>query len=312
MYELTSRRGFLALAGSVALAANAQRARAFAPTAQAVNDDGLVGLFYPAAPAPHQRKAAVLMLGGSNGGFPYADAAADLAAAGHPTLALAYFQARGGTLKGLPPGLSEIPLEYLFKGIDWLRTATKAPVALMGESRGGELVLLLASHRPDVAGVIAYSPSNAVWSALTPGPAKSSWTLDGKPLPFLIPQEQPGDMRGMFDKALDAAQPNPDAALIPVERITGPILLVSSRADRLWPSTRMADAVEARLRRLHHRGKVENRQYDDASHLLMGFGPAETDVSYGTFVLHFGGTAAGTLAARNDAWAHSKAWLDAL
>ena len=57
-----------------------------------VSDDGLVSLFYPAPPAQGRRKAAVLMLGGSGGGFPYADAAADLAAAGHPTLALAYFQ----------------------------------------------------------------------------------------------------------------------------------------------------------------------------------------------------------------------------
>ena len=44
----------------------------------------------------------------------------------------------------------------------------------------------------------------------------------------------------------------------------------------------------------------------------MGFGPAETDVSYGTFTIHFGGSAAGSLAARTDAWAHSKAWLAAL
>ena len=304
-----SRRGMLGAAAALTtLGAGARAAEAV----QDVTADGLVGRFYPARPGSGRRKAAVLMLGGSGGGFPYADAAADLAAAGYPTLALAYFQTRGGEPKGLPPGLLEIPLEYLFKGIDWLKATTGGPVALMGESRGGELVLLLAAHRPDVAGVISYSPSNAVWSALTPGPAKSSWTLGGRPLPFLIPQQQPGDMRGMFDKALDAPAPGLEAALIPVEKITGPVLLVSSRADRLWPSTRMADAVEARLKRLRPRGKVENRQYDDASHLLMGFGPAETDISYGSFTLHFGGTAAGTLAARTDAWAHSKAWLAAL
>jgi dienelactone hydrolase len=306
MPSLTSRRGFLALTSCLALARGARAA----PTPVSVTDDGLIAMFYPAASRPGRRKAAVLMLGGSGGGYPYADAAADLAAAGHPTLALAYFSDRMGQPKGLPTALSEIPLEYMFKAIDWLRKAAGgAPVALMGESRGGELVLLVGSHRPDVAGVIAYSPSEAVWAALAPGAPKTSWTLEGKPLPFLIPQYEPGDMRGMFDRALAAPAPTLDSAMIPVERIKGPILLVSSRADRLWPSAPMADAVEVRLKRLHFRGKVENRQYDDASHLLMGFGPAPTDVTYGTFTMHFGGSAAGTLAARNDAWAHSKAWL---
>ena len=309
MRTLPSRRGFMALAAALAAAGPAGAA----PPRVEVNEDGLVARFYPAAAPAGRRKAAVLMLGGSGGGYPYNDAAADLAAAGYPTLGLAYFSNRGGQPKGLPPALSEIPLEYMFQGVDWLRKAASGgPVVVMGESRGGELALLVAAHRPDLAGVIAFSPSEAVWAALAPGPRKSSWTLGGKPLPFLIPQEAPGDMRAMFDTALDAPPATLAAAMIPVEQIRGPILMISSHADRLWPSSRMANDVEARLKRLRHRGKVENRQYDNASHLLMGFGPADTDFAYGDYVMHFGGTAEGTLAARTDAWAHAKAWLAAI
>jgi len=309
--DLTSRRTFLGLAASLAVV----RGAAAAPAGTPVTDDGLVAMFYPAPTSRGRRKAAVLMLGGSGGGYPYADAAADLAASGHATLALAYFSNRGGEPKGLPPALSLIPLEYMFKAIDWLRKATGGgPVAVMGESRGGELALLVAAHRPDLAGVIAYSPSEAVWAALSPGEPHSSWTLGGKPLPFLTPQYVTGDMKGMFDAALAAPADTLQAAMIPVERITGPILMISSRADRLWPSARMASDVEARLKRLHFRPKVENRLYDDASHLLMGLGTgdAPNDVTYGTFTMHFGGTPAGTVAARTDAWAHAKTWLDAL
>src|SRR5207237_775259 len=53
---------------------------------------------------------------------------------------------------------------------------------LMGESRGAELALMIGSLRPDVAGVIAYSPSELRWGAVGGGAA--AWTLHGLPLPY--------------------------------------------------------------------------------------------------------------------------------
>ena len=49
-------------------------------------------------------------------------------------------------------------------------------------------------------------------------------------------------------------------------RIAGPILLLSGKADELWPSAQMADAICERLRIKHCRFTWENAEYPDAGH----------------------------------------------
>src|SRR3989442_2157375 len=119
-----------------------------------VREAGLVGHFYAAVGA--SRRTGLLMLTGSGGGYPDDAAARDLARAGYPVLALAYFRDREGN----PPELEQkqlrnVPLEYIFKALDWLeaRPEVRADrVALMGESRGAELALMIGSLRHDLAG----------------------------------------------------------------------------------------------------------------------------------------------------------------
>jgi dienelactone hydrolase len=99
----------------------------------------------------------------------------------------------------------------------------------------------------------------------------------------------------------------PEAAEIPVEKAGGPILLVSSRADQLWPATEMGERV---LRRVKSKGspvRVEHLVYDEASHVLPD---AWLPPSYGGSL---GGTAAGTMSAYRDFWPRVVAFLrDAL
>jgi len=85
-----------------------------------VREGGLVGRFYAAAGA--SRRTGLLMLTGSGGGYPDEYVARDLAGAGYPVFALAYFRTRAGD----PPELEQkelrnVPLEYIFKGLDWLK-----------------------------------------------------------------------------------------------------------------------------------------------------------------------------------------------
>lgn len=270
-----------------------------------IREDGLVGRFY--APTDAENRTAVLMLGGSNGGFPYDKAAQSLGDAGYPTFALAYFKDYMKQPDGLPEGLVEIPLEYFFAAIDWMKERPEVnadKIVLMGESRGGELVLLLASHRADVAGVIAYSPSHVVWQGVGES-ASPAWTLDGEPVPFLtstyIPERPLVDM---FEVALAETPVDRIAeAAIPVENIQGPVLLISSTADKIWPAVKMADAIEARLKANAFGFPITNLQYDDASHLLMGYGPGMVKFSIPFIVeIEFGGSPEGTRAARDDGW----------
>jgi hypothetical protein len=277
-----------------------------------VREGGLVGRFYAAAGA--SRRTGVLMLTGSGGSYPDEASARDLARAGFPVFALAYFRDR----EGHPPELEQkelrnVPLEYVFKALDWFeaRPEVRADrIVLMGESRGAELALMIGALRPDVAGVIAFSPQALRWAAV--GGGGPAWTLKGKPLPYAEGVYNRATPMSQFTDILDGPADLRDAAAIDVEHIHGPVLLISSRADALSPSARMANDIEARLRAHGFSYRVENVQYDDASHLLMGFGPGQTEFRAEHFTIHFGGTAEGTERARNAGWARAKEFLGRL
>lgn len=304
-YVLSS---FLVLAFGATHAARAQEVQRVD-----LHEAGLVGHFYAASGA--SRRTGVLMLGGSGGSFPDEGAARDLARAGYPTLALAYFRDRQGN----PPELEQkelrrVPLEYLFRALDWLKARPEIRadrIALMGESRGAELALMIGTLRPDVAGVIAYSPLALRWAAVGGGDA--AWTLNGVPLPYVEGVYNRATPMSQFTDILDGPADVRNAAAIEVEKIRGPVLLISSRADALSPSVRMANDIEARLRAKAFSYGIENVQYENASHLLMGFGRGPTEFRVNDrFTIRFGGTAEGTEAARNSGWARVKEFLGKL
>jgi dienelactone hydrolase len=260
-----------------------------------VREDGLVGRLYEPSGTRHP---AVLVLSGSNGGIPPTYASV-LAGRGYVTFALAYFRA-----EGLPKDLVEIPLEYFRSGIEWLRARPSVDperIAVLGISKGGELSLLLGATWPQVKAVIALSPSSVVWEGAVRDPAKSgldalrpgrsSWSLDGKPLPFL-------------PKVASLDQPEAAAATIPVEKIRGPVLLVSSRDDGMWPATVMSDRVVERLRASGFAHPVEHLHYESCAH---GLPDAWLPPSYGG---KLGGTAEGTMRAYGDYWPKVRAFLD--
>lgn len=309
---MPNRRQLL-IGSTAALVTAAASARLPLPPAVAridVRQDGLVGRFH-VAPGMRSRTA-VIMLNGSDGGLPSARDADDLALSGFPTLALAYFKDWRGQPDGVPGSLNEIPLEYFFGAIDWLARREEvdpAKIVLMGQSRGGELVLLLGSLHPDIAGVIAFSPSSRVWNGVplygaAPEPVRPAWTLAGQPVPFQVSAFNPTiPMRQWFERAKSI-----EAARIPVEAIRGPVLLASSKADKVWPADIYADEIAARLVTRPGRGRATNLQFDDAAHLLMGTGPGMTklEVPATGFSFDFGGTPSGTAHARAAAWDASK------
>ena len=278
-----------------------------------IREAGVVGLFY--SPPGVKHHTAVLMLGGSNGGYPYDAAAQSLADAGYPTFGLAYFKSFMKQPSGVPDYLADIPLEYFFRAIDWMKTRLEVDpdkIVLMGESRGGELVLLLASLRPDVAGVIAYSPSHVMWGGIEPTWSKSAWTLNGKPMPFVRTTYIKGEsLLTMFNKALAQAPPQQlGAAAIAVENTHGTVLMISSKSDGLWPSADMSNAVEARLKAHNFAYPVQNLQFTDSSHLLMGYGPGIVKLGIPfLFTMDFGGSPEGTRKGRDAGWATAKDFL---
>ncbi|GAA1529989.1 acyl-CoA thioesterase/bile acid-CoA:amino acid N-acyltransferase family protein [Kribbella lupini] len=180
-------------------------------------DQVVGGLFLPKPDG--KRHPAVLLLGGSEGGMSQALTAALLASHGFPALTVAYFGA-----PGLPKALKEIPLEYFRTAASILASqpgVDRAHVVAFGPSRGAEAALLIAENFPTlIHGAILYAPSAKVVAGF-PDYLTSAWTLHGEPL------------------ATDD--------LIPVDRVSGPVLTVAGTADGIWPSAPAAQLIVTEL-----------------------------------------------------------------
>lgn len=170
---------------------------------------------------------------------------------GYAFLAIAYFG-----LPGLPEKLDRIALEGVYAAIEG---AAKRPdvggrcIAVMGASKGGELALLLASRYPDIDAVAAIVPGNAVFVAITDAMTTSSFSHKGESLPFVpLPWTATlplitGDKRKVFD-LMTADTAAVERALIPVEKINGPVFFLSATHDEYWDSKGMSDTMMARLK----------------------------------------------------------------
>src|SRR6185503_15233648 len=203
-----------------------------AMTPVALDDAELDGVF--ACADTLERVPGVLALGGSDGGIPtYFQQL--LARERCACLALAYH----GTPK-TQPNLIDVPLERLERALRWLRdhprvAARDGRVGVVGASKGAELALVLATTFPDLVGpVVAYTPSSVVWAGIdfaAPGaPPRSSWSRAGRPLAFAalppgvppVHTERGLSLAPIYDGGLDGVAAD-DAAVIPIERATGPV-----------------------------------------------------------------------------------------
>jgi dienelactone hydrolase len=274
-------------------------------TATSVDEAGLVGTLFE--PAGGGRHPAMVVFGGSEGGKLFTDPQAALFAShGYVALSLAYFG-----LPGLPADLSDIPLEYFGRAIDWLAHQPRVDpdrIGVRGGSRGGELALLLGTRFPQLRAVVAAAPSSVVWSgtSMTDLTAvfRPAWTDNGQPVPFLIPDIASLFTAGPFQSYLTALHaPAAASAAIPVEDINGPVLLMNGADDQLWPSPEMSEQVLARLRANHHPFPDELISFPGTGHVITLPGlPTTTDTA--------GGDPADSARAARAAWAWTLRFLD--
>ena len=209
----------------------------------------------------------IVGLGGSEGGNAWSSdywkkTRDQFIARGYAFLALGYFGA-----KGTPRILNQIAIEDVHRAI---LTAARHPrvnrrrIAIIGGSRGADLALLLGSYYKDIDCVVSIVGSNAVFPGHTLDYQTSCWTYKQKDLPFLpvdddaLPFLAKRNLRAAFETMLRDSAALQQAA-IPVEKIKGPILLVSATRDEVCPSTPMADMMMQRLREKGFRYTFEHR-----------------------------------------------------
>jgi dienelactone hydrolase len=241
--------------------------------------DGLRGfLYYPAEGGPFP---GVIILGGSEGGL-FEGWAQALAANGFAALSLAWFG-----YQSLPEELVEIPLEYFDRAAAWMTAQPKVKaggLGVMGGSKGGEAALLAASRNSAFRAVVAMTPGAHMWEGHTlrffspDYEPVSSWSLGGRPLPFISfkvsPEDKEKEMRGeltsfipFFRDALAQADPvTIEKAVIPVENIAGPILLISGTDDQIWPSGDFCAAIVTRLRQARFPHEVKHLIIENGGH----------------------------------------------
>ncbi len=285
-------------------------------------------LFVPPGRGPHP---VVIVLSGSGGGFDL-DKAAVLSRHGFATLALAYFG-----IAPLPTWLHRIPLEYFETALMWLCAQPEIDsghIGILGVSRGAELALLLGSTFPQVRTIVAYAPSSVAWAASgrdkSTGELIPCWTWRGKPVPFaplplrgfmwrsafpVVALKRPVMFRNLFRAGLRNREAVERAA-IPVEKIRGPILLISGGDDHLWPASEMSEAIIERLKRNGSAHAAEHLHFAHAGHMLRyPHLPVTARESRNKHLrgarFSFGGTPAADADAQMQAWTRAIAFLRA-
>ena len=299
-----------------------QRLAAAGVTRREVREEGLVGtLFLPAGPGPHP---AVMILNGSGGGINEPRAAL-YASHGYAAFALGYFKA-----PGLSDYISATRLEYFETALAWMHRTLKPLqgfVALSGQSRGGELVLLLGTlFQASVSAVIGYVPGAVVHCAQNAcdpalGREGPAWIFRGRPLPHVwennrtatwAPWDEGPEPRRHADALLTALQ-DPEAverARIPVEKIRGPVMVLSATDDGSWPSSLYGRMVTERLAQFGHPHAVAHLDFEGAGHsILFPFVPT-TQLAYAHPVSGRRSTSGGTPA--HNAHADEASWQGVL
>lgn len=264
-------------------------------------------------------RPALIVLGGSEGGYNEGWAMVVASKTRLPTLALGYFGA-----KGLPPTLQNIPLETIERAMAWLsrqQNVASDRFGVIGASRGGELAILAASVFQQIEAVVGYTPSGVVWEGIGEGDTPA-WTFQGRPFPYLRYMSD-AEAERLFKEAKEKGTPYLDApaflyslkmqvdripsATIPVEKSQAAFLLIGNPGDGVWPSDVLSRITIDRLKAHNHQRAFTLLSYDNGGHMLVPYPYYPTTLRQ--FYLPtvgvwegLGGTPEGAATAAADSW----------
>ena len=236
-----------------------------------ISENGFEGHFYDAG----EREKVVITFSGSEGGSNASD-----------TMAWYYKQngisALGVTLfsgKETGKNLDRVPLEYVENAIVWLKTQGFEKIAVDGISKGSEYALVGATRFDDITCVIARVPSYFVSEGMIgrDGPSGTScWSYHGEELSYTPYKIRDFDVfkqirtYGEFNiLSYNTGKDVTDDSIIPVENIHGPILLISTETDTVWPSREQASYIVNRLQENDFKYEIKDLTYEHVSHFAI-------------------------------------------
>ena len=244
-------------------------------TTTSVLENGFEGILFP---GDGRREKVLIVMSGSDGGMALSRQEAEFYHQnGIPALSLGLFKTRQ-----TPKELSRVPAEYVESAIQWLKQQGFQKIGIDGTSKGSEMALLAASMFPDISCVIARVPSHFVSEGLSgsgknKGPSGTScWSYRGKELPYAPYRSRTFNILNMLarEKELHIITFNRDKdvtpeTLIPIERIQGPVLLLSSMHDEVWPSFESASYMEKKLTESGFPFPHKHVAYEHISHAML-------------------------------------------
>jgi hypothetical protein len=125
-------------------------------------------------------------------------------------------------------------------------------------------------------------PSSVVFQGLGKGLEKgvslSSWSYKGQPVPFVPYYKQYDYSKGFkngWRELHELSLTQTDAvekAMIKVEQINGPILILTGKEDKMWPSSQMGDMIIKRLQDHKFPHWYKHVAYVNAGHIFSGKG----------------------------------------
>lgn len=235
-----------------------------------VTTEGFDGVFYPTL----QKENVIIFVSGSEGGIGTGKKmGAYYQVLGYSTLALGLFHTEHTN-----KSLSKVPIEYMERAIEWLKKRGYSKFVVDGISKGSEYALYASTVIPDITGVIARVPSYFISEGLTDKiPAGNScWSYKGKELPYtpykvrkiskfkiLLVEKQFSLMSMNKDKNVT------EESIIPVEKIHGPVLLMSTRADTIWPCNTYIEKLIKRFSENHFPYEVQHLSFHKMSHFIL-------------------------------------------
>lgn len=250
--------------------------------------DGFFGAYYEPKDIKYPGKGMVIC-SGTDGSFLFTKLGAEMFyEAGMPVIALGYWNQ-----EGTPDDPFCIPVEYMHNACLWLEKEKGLHPGVWGISLGGELSLLCGSLFPDIECVVAVAPVHIVsqTGSFNGGLhfAKGSpFSFQENPLPYVGVSEEKAaeyvkrmkrnflrtfepDMLFYYEEILKSEHDS--AADIRVEKINGPILLISGGADVMVPSNWVCEEVIKRLDKNGFKYPHTHKNYELLSHYAAMFRP---------------------------------------
>jgi len=221
-----------------------------------------------------QKYPIIFLLGGYEGGWREDEHVHKLQKLGYHIVSITFYNK-----EGFSNNLANINIDEIKKIMDSYKcfsSVDASSVGIIGQGKGAELALLMASYYPDIKMVVGMStPHVSFQSSRATLATEASWIYKGKEVPYVaypklsltsvqtvfrLMRRKVNDFRDIHNLALKDKKAV-EKARIKVENINGDIFLVSLKSDGMWNSVFMGEEIIKRLKEKGFRHNYEHKNY---------------------------------------------------